>query len=155
MKIRPAKKADIPAVNAIRKQVHLLHAEGRPDIFRKKFGKKLAGLLHDRLRDGNSRVIVAEQDGAIAGFAVLEIIERPKSPYNRARRFLRVTECGVDAAYRRQGIGAALLAYVKRYARKQGFDTVELDMWEFNQGALAFYEAQGFTTYRRYLECRL
>ena len=25
-------------------------------------------------------------------------------------------------------------------------------MWEFNQDALAFYEAVGFRTYRRYME---
>ena len=25
-------------------------------------------------------------------------------------------------------------------------------MWEFNQGALAFYENAGFTTYRRFME---
>ena len=27
-------------------------------------------------------------------------------------------------------------------------------MWEFNREALAFYEATGFTTYRRYLEMK-
>ena len=25
-------------------------------------------------------------------------------------------------------------------------------MWEFNEGALKFYESIGFTTYRRYME---
>jgi ribosomal protein S18 acetylase RimI-like enzyme len=35
---------------------------------------------------------------------------------------------------------------------KKGFPRIELDMWSFNESALAFYEAEGFTTYRRYLE---
>ena len=154
-KIRLAKKSDLPAVNAIRRQVHLLHAEGRPDIFRRKFGKKLAALMYDRFHDASGKTIVAEKDGTIVGFAVLEIVDRPKSPYNRARRFLRVTEFGVDKACRREGIGAALLTFVKQYAAKKNFDTVELDVWEFNEGALRFYEAQGFSTYRRYMECKL
>ncbi len=40
----------------------------------------------------------------------------------------------------------------KADARKKGFPRIELDMWSFNESALAFYEAEGFTTYRRYLE---
>ena len=39
---------------------------------------------------------------------------------------------------------------------KPGFGPeLELNMWEFNQGALAFYEAEGFETYRRYMEAKL
>ena len=29
---------------------------------------------------------------------------------------------------------------------------IELNMWEFNKDALAFYEAVGFSTFRRYME---
>lgn len=40
--------------------------------------------------------------------------------------------------------------YTVRFAGR-----LELNMWEFNAGALAFYEACGFSTYRRYLEAVL
>lgn len=153
--IRFAKKSDLPQVNAIRRQVHEVHAEGRPDIFRRKFGKKLAALIHDMFREKCSRIVVADRDGEIGGFAVLDVIEKPKSPYSRARRYLRVTEFGVDEKYRRQGIGKALMDFIKQYAAENGFDTVELDVWEFNEGALRFYESVGFQTYRRYMEYRL
>jgi len=36
-----------------------------------------------------------------------------------------------------------------------GFDRIELNMWEFNEGALRFYESVGFKTYRRYMEFEL
>ncbi|MBQ4397931.1 MAG: hypothetical protein II828_10455 [Clostridia bacterium] len=78
--IRFAKKSDLPQVNAIRRQVHEVHAEGRPDIFRRKFGKKLAALIHDMFREKCSRIVVADRDGEIGGFAVLDVIEKPKSP---------------------------------------------------------------------------
>ena len=32
------------------------------------------------------------------------------------------------------------------------FHRIELNMWEFNRDALAFYEAAGYTTFRRYME---
>ena len=39
-----------------------------------------------------------------------------------------------------------------QYAKEKGLHRIELNMWEFNQGALAFYEATGFVTFRRYME---
>lgn len=51
-----------------------------------------------------------------------------------------------------RGIGRALFMFMQEDAKARGFTRIELNMWEFNEGALAFYEALGFTTYRRYME---
>lgn len=37
----------------------------------------------------------------------------------------------------------------------RGCDRLELDVWSFNRGAQAFYEAMGFQEYRRHMELRL
>ena len=58
----------------------------------------------------------------------------------------------MDEAYRRKGAASALIAYMKDDAKAKGLNKIELDVWEFNEGALAFYEAAGFTAYRRYME---
>ena len=67
------------------------------------------------------------------------------------RDFLDVDEFGVDEAFRRQGVASELMAFIRDWAGSRGFRRLELNMWEFNQGALAFYEEMGFATYRRYL----
>lgn len=155
IKIRFAKKSELEAINAIRRQVHKVHAEGRPDIFRKKFGKKLADHIFFYHSGKLSNIIVAKSEDAIVGFAVLEIIQKPRSPYNKARTYLRVAEFGVDKSRRRQRIGRALMEFIKHYAYEKNFDTIELDVWEFNEGALQFYESLGFRTYRRYMEFKM
>ena len=66
--------------------------------------------------------------------------------------FLDIDEFGVDEAYRRQGAATAMIDYIKEYAKDKGFHRIELNMWEFNEDALTFYEAAGFSTYRRYME---
>ena len=50
------------------------------------------------------------------------------------------------------GIASELISFIKAHAKEQGFNRIELNTWEFNQDALAFYEAAGFETYRRYME---
>ena len=71
------------------------------------------------------------------------------------RNYLDIDEFCVDEAYRRTGVGTEMIAFICSYAKEQGFDRIELNMWEFNKDALAFYEAEGFRTYRRYMEMRV
>ena len=67
-------------------------------------------------------------------------------------RYYSVEEIAVEETFRRRGIGIQLVEYMKQDARRKGFDRVELDVWEFNEGALEFYEAAGFHTFRRFME---
>lgn len=60
----------------------------------------------------------------------------------------------MDEKFRRQGVGREIINFIRQDAKKRGLDRVELNMWEFNEGALAFYEAVGFKTYRRDMELR-
>ena len=70
----------------------------------------------------------------------------------KERDFLDIDEFCVDEVFRRQGIASAMIEFIRRFAKEKGFHRIELNMWEFNEGALAFYEAVGFRTYRRYME---
>ncbi len=150
--VRPARREELERVNALRRQVNDLHVAGRPDIFRPGFGEALRNHVYDAFDDAQTNVIVALLGGEIVGFATVQYIHRPESPYTLARDFYRVEEFGVDTAHRRRGVATALVAYMKKDAVDKGFDRLELDVWAFNEGALAFYEAVGFTTYRRYME---
>ena len=71
------------------------------------------------------------------------------------RDFLDIDEFCVDKAYRRQGIASEMISFIRNYAKEKGWNRLELNMWEFNEEALAFYEAMGFKTYRRYMEMML
>lgn len=155
IRVRLAAEADLDAVNRLRRQVNDVHVAGRPDIFKPGFGPALQEHLYAYLPSGTNDVLVAEAEGQIAGFAMVDYIERPESPYNLARRFYHVAEFGVDAAWRRRGVGKALMDYMKADAAARGFAKMELDVWAFNTGALAFYEAAGFRCYRRFMELPL
>ncbi len=152
VRVRLAVPEELPRVNELRRQVNELHVRGRPDIFRPGFCEELEQYLYQKAARGDYYVFVALLDGVICGFARVEYVEKPQSPYNNARRFCHVEEIGVDAAFRHRGVGSALLERIRQDAMDRGFDRIELDMWEFNTGALAFYEQAGFKTYRRYME---
>ena len=152
--VRFAREEDAEQVNVLRRQVNDLHVAGEPGVFRPGFCDELRDYIHVIMHDPQKAVVVAEADGSIRGFAVLNHIVRPENPFMFERDFLDIDEFGVDESCRRQGVASAMIRFIRGWAREKGFRRLELNMWEFNRGALAFYEAAGFTTYRRYMEIR-
>lgn len=155
MKIRFAEREDLPAVNLLRRQVNELHVKGRPETFKPGFSSELEDHIRTIFEDPKQRILVAEERGKLCGFAVLHEIEKPENPFMFERRFLDVDEFCVDEGSRRRGVGKVLIEFAAEEARRLGFGRLELNVWEFNREALAFYEALGFETYRRYMEIKL
>ncbi len=153
--VRFAREADLERVNELRKQVNDLHVAGKPEVFKPGFCDELRDYIHVIWEDPQKEIVVAEQAGKICGFAILNHINRPENPFMFERDFLDIDEFGVDENSRRQGAASAMIRFIRDWAREQGFGRLELNMWTFNRGALAFYEAAGFKTYRRYMEMPL
>ena len=153
--VRSAKREELEKVNRLRKMVNDVHVNGRPDIFREGFCNALKEHIYEKFDNDGSDVFVAVKDGMICGFAVVDYVHKPESLYSNSRSYYNVVEFGVDEKYRRQGVATKLMEFMKAGAAEKGFARIELDMWEFNEGALAFYESAGFQTYRRYMELDL
>lgn len=126
--------------------------KGRPDHFKAGWNEELKEHVRAVWQDEYKDVMVAVRDGVICGFACVDYIELPESPYRYARKFYHVGEFGVDEAFYRQGVATELVEFMKQDAKEKGFGRIELDVWEFNESARAFYEAAGFQCSRRYLE---
>ena len=155
MTVRFAREDELGRVNELRRQVSELHAAGKPDVFKPGFPREMEDFLLLIWNDPEKEVVVAEQDGRVCGYAVLHYIHRPENPSKFKMDYLDIDEFGVDEACRRQGAATAMIDFIRAYAKEKGLRRIELNMWEFNKGALAFYEAVGFATYRRYMEMDL
>ncbi|MBQ1371370.1 MAG: GNAT family N-acetyltransferase [Oscillospiraceae bacterium] len=154
MTIRFAGADDLPGVNLLRRELHELHANGKPERFQPGFSRALERHLYEIWEHPDKQLIVAELDGEICGFAIFQEIRKGASPYMLPQHTLDIDEFGVSSAHRRQGVGTALIGFIRKYATGLGIERIQLNMWEFNQAALAFYEASGFTTYRRFMELK-
>jgi N-acetylglutamate synthase-like GNAT family acetyltransferase len=90
----------------------------------------------------HQKVWVVEHEGKVVGClaaAMTHYFHRPGS-------FLRVIALVVDQAYRRQGVGKALLQHAEAHARERGCTYLELTsgIHRAGLGSYAFYAAQGF-----------
>ena len=97
------------------------------------------GHLRYFLSRENSCGIVAEIDGALAGFAI----------GHRSGSRGHVVTIDVAAAHRRSGVGRALLRELVRRLEDSGARRIRLEVDLRNAAAIRFYEGLGFQESRR------
>ncbi len=151
IKIRKADKGDCAGIAELLKIIAAQHGAGRPDLFDASCGKYdaegVASLLPDHA------VFVAEgESGGIAGYLIAKIKEQPKYAVRKAYRCLYIDDLCVNPEYRKSGIGRALFDEARAYAEKNGCYNIELNVWEFNEGAKFFYKRMGMSTQKRTME---
>ena len=142
MLIRPAKKDDIDGLLALLHEVLEVHAKEYPKIFipgTTKYSKEeLLQLIEE---DDKTLILVAEEDGKVIGHAFLKIIDNPATRNTYASKVLYIDDICVDDAARGKHVAKTLFEEVRKYAKEEGFDRIELNVWEKNTVAKAFYES--------------
>lgn len=150
--IRYAQRGDEAAIAELLVAIHTQHAEGRPDLFGKGRAKYSAEEVLSLFGKETEPIFVAESDTlGVVGYAICQIITA-KNPALSDFTTLYLDDLNVSALARRQGVGTMLLDACRREARKRGCYNLTLNVWAFNEGAIRFYEANGFRVQRTILE---
>lgn len=90
--------------------------------------------LEEELRNPLSTWLVAEVSGQTAGYAGM----------HRVLDEACVTDVAVSPAYRRKGVGKALMLALEDICRREGSAFLTLEVRESNLGAIALYRSLGF-----------
>lgn len=151
MIVRRANEGDCAEIARLLKIIAAQHGAGRPDLFDASCGKYDTAGVSALLAD--NAVFVAEtKKGGIQGYLIAKIKEQPKYAVRKAYRCLYIDDLCVDPECRRSGVGQALFDAARAYAKENACYNIELNVWEFNEGAKTFYERMGMSTQKRTME---
>jgi ribosomal protein S18 acetylase RimI-like enzyme len=145
--VRLATLDDAEVIGRQALSVQQLHNKALPFIFKPPSAdlfppRKLTALI----QDPNCIVAAAEIDGKVVGHIYSAVVNRAENEFNLADSYLYIYQIGVDEDARRQGVGTALVTFIRDCARALGLTTVQVDHWAFNGRARAFFEACGFSS---------
>ena len=140
--IRKAAARDYDPVNRIFQQVHQMHVDWRPDIYRP--CKRLISPEGLETPAEGTAFYVAEAGGQVVGILEL-VVRRIQSPAHVSRRILFIEAMAVDEAYRGNGIGHQFFETVKQLREEHNLDGIELQVNAKNKAAYEMYLKYGFT----------
>ena len=144
LQIRKAELRDSEEIMDLLHQVNDIHADGRPDLFihgRTKYTpEELTGIL----MDPKTPVFVAINDaGNLTGYCFCIVEDHSDSHILHKVKTLYIDDLCVSEKCRGLHVGKTIYAYVKDYAKANGFYNITLNVWARNTGAIRFYESLG------------
>jgi len=112
-------------------------------------------LLLNRCSGMSGSVVIAEVDQTVVGFVGVIARVDPNEPDEEATPYTYISDLVVLPAYRRRGIGTALLRRAESYARDRGMTLLRINVLAKNQVAGQLYRTFGFSDYRTQLVKRV
>ena len=145
VKIRLASAEDLDAICQLAEQSLRLHYQHAPHVF-----APPPGIERDRefwlslIQANYAYFGLAEQEQQLLGFCFARLLPAGLS-FLRNRLLCHISTVVVDSQAQRQGIGASLVQAVERWAKQQHAAEVRLEVFDFNDAAIALYAKQGFS----------
>ncbi len=147
--IREAALADQAGLFLLYTEIDALHHEAMPDNFRTTEEiNRPPTFLADRLADEKIRLFVAEIEDRLVGMILLKP-ETRVHPLFYTQDYLHISTLIVAADFQGQGVAQLLLDTAVAFAKEQELSQINLNVYEFNQRAIAFYKKEGFITGKR------
>jgi dTDP-4-amino-4,6-dideoxy-D-galactose acyltransferase len=144
--VRRAVEGDIPELRDIASSAHRdtrFHADNRFDAAR--CDELYATWIENSVRGYADHVLVAERDGALAGYLTLHVAT-PTTARGAAARTARIALFAVHERYRNQGVGRDLLRSAARMLAEEDVTETSVVTAGRNIAALSLYKSEGFKT---------
>ncbi|MFI8685776.1 GNAT family N-acetyltransferase [Rossellomorea sp. NPDC077527] len=146
--MREATKNDYDAVHYIQRQVHEMHTKERPDHYRMADATLDQEYFNSLIDGENTKVFLLEEGQPIA-YSIITIKHTEERPILIPRKVVYMDDFGVDHTYRGNGMGRIFFEKIIEFAKSIEADSLELGVWEFNEGAIKFYESMKLKTKSR------
>ena len=144
MQIRRSTLTDIDGINKLLYEVHKVHSDKRPDLFKVGSKKYTNEELAKIIVDDNRPIFVYVDNDDILGYAFCVFIKNNSNSLTDILT-LYIDDLCVDENARGKNVGTSLYNYVLQFAKEAGCYNVTLNVWACNNSALKFYEKCGLS----------
>lgn len=144
MQIRRVTLTDIDGINKLLYEVHKVHSDKRPDLFKVGSKKYTNEELAKIIVDDNRPIFVYVDNDDILGYAFCVFIKNNSNSLTDILT-LYIDDLCVDENARGKKVGTSLYNYVLQFAKDAGCYNVTLNVWACNNSALKFYEKCGLS----------
>ncbi len=145
LEVVPVGQEYIRKILPLAKELLDIHASQEPERFNRFHKGKAETFFRNNLENGRGTLLVARENGKVVGYAFMVEHFARASSFANERYFMVLEQLLVTASRRGQGLGGRLLNLAKKLARDQGYPSLELGVWHFNDRARALFLRHGFS----------
>ncbi|VUD52857.1 dTDP-fucosamine acetyltransferase [Thalassocella blandensis] len=145
---------DLPAICRLAYQINTTHSRYLPQMFKAPshigFDKSY---WKDAIHEENGICLVARvwdkkagklEKTEVIGFVTAVLRQNTSVEFLQKHVYCRVGTLVIDEQRQREGVGGKLMAAVEKWARANGAMELRLDVMQFNEGALQFYQHEDY-----------
>ena len=143
--IRPIPADEAACILPLLQQVQAIHVEAHPDHYRANPDPdEVLAFLRDWLASDDTEALGAfASDGSALGYLIFEIETRKPWVLKHGQRWGMLHQIAVDQAWRRAGIGAALIDEMKARLRARSVSRIRTVYAAFNAPSAALMRKAG------------
>ena len=150
--IRKAEIKDIPRISDLLLQVHKVHSDKRPDLFRRGSKKYDENELARIIADSERPIFVAaDEKDDVRGYAFCVFQHFGDNSLDK-HDTIDIDDLCVDESFRENHIGTALYNHVLKFAKENGCYNVTLNVWSQNESAIKFYNKMSLSVQKYTME---
>jgi len=150
IRVRDVTASDYENLFDLFDEIDSLHRENLPRRFKKANSPaREKDYFLGLIENGNHGLFVAETGKELVGFAHVAINDAPPFPIVVPQRFAVLDSIVVKASHQQHGVGRLLMDKMQAWAIGKGATSIELNVYEFNEIAISFYEKLGYRTLSR------
>lgn len=151
--IREANNHDYTGIAQLTMEVYNLHLKNRPDVYLEIENPLSKEFFNDLLNSNTTKIFIVENtdNKLLVAYSILQIMNT-KNPIYIPKKYIYIDDFCVKSNLKRTGIGKLLFNHILDYAKLENAAALQLNVWEFNQDALKFYESMGMSTRNRMME---
>lgn len=153
MVIEKATKEDFLGIHKIFQEVHDHHLNGTINTFKDTdpFTKEE---FEETIKDKNAFLLIAKEETQIIGFILATIVEK-EGRHTKFKKSLYINTIGTKKDSQNKGVGTSLINEIKKIAKENKCDNINLSVWSFNDNAIKFYRHLGFNNQKINMEITL
>lgn len=144
---------DAVLLATLNEEVQVVHNTLCPEIFKPFAKEEIAKSFAKLLSGREAKAFVAYSGEQQAGYAIVFTSRFKENAFQHARSAMQIDQLAVLSAFRKQGVGKALLEHIETHARTEKVSRLDLNHWTKNDEARTFFAKSGFGYYNEKM-CR-
>jgi ribosomal protein S18 acetylase RimI-like enzyme len=143
-------ESDIPRLKALSFELHDMHHKAVPEHFKTAEEILSEKEISSYLYDPQCLIYVAKSESQIVGFVTGHFCEL-QALVSKPIQMGSIDEIYIAEGYRHLGIAKSLFEKLETTFKQCGATQIFVEVWDFNQSALAVYEKLGFNPHIHWL----